>query len=351
VAFAALGNDQVVPDLVDRMTAGPRKFRDRENYQHNLLAARLTVDQRPAAAWEGTVYDGWLGALRELSKPTTDKKYPEAMRTKAWAMKSLNTQLASWTQLRHDTVLYVKQSHTTGQACFYPAGFVEPVPAFWGRMEKMAARSADLLEKTPYPDIEVERPSHWGGKQKLRLKDLQKKQTEFMKNFAKQMAVLKAIAEKQLDQKELTANEKKVLEHVVEINRGSGMTRYNGWYPRLFYKGERDCADWEPLVADVHTNVPATPAGDPGCILHQGVGNIDLLIIAIDNGEDRMVYAGPVLSHYEFETRIDHRKSDSEWRKDAIEGNLPPRPEWTKPYLVPGVNPASKNYAKPRVDE
>jgi hypothetical protein len=194
VAFAALANDQVVPELVDRMIAGPRKFRDRENYQHNLLAARLTVDQRPATAWESTVYDGWLAALRELSKPTTDTKYPEAMRTKAWAMKALNTQLASWTQLRHDTVLYVKQSHTTGQACFYPAGFVEPVPAFWGRMEILAAKSADLLEKTPYPDIEVERPTHWGGKQKLKLIDLQKKQIAFMKNFSTQMAVLKTIS-------------------------------------------------------------------------------------------------------------------------------------------------------------
>ena len=31
-------------------------------------------------------------------------KYPEAMSTRAWAMKTLNTQLASWTQLRHDTI-------------------------------------------------------------------------------------------------------------------------------------------------------------------------------------------------------------------------------------------------------
>jgi hypothetical protein len=297
------------------------------------------------------VYENWLGALRELSKPTTDAKFPEAMRTRAWAMKGLNTQLASWTQLRHDTILYVKPSHTTGVACYYPAGFVEPVPAFWAKVDFMASKSAALLEQAPFPDVEVERPTEWGGKEKVKLKAIQKKQVEFLRNFAKQAGVLKEIAAKQLDQKELTAAELKVLEDVVQINRGSGFTRYNGWYPKLFYKGVRDCADWEPLVADVHTNVPAPPVGDPGCIIHQGVGNIDLLLIALDSGKDRIVYAGPVMSHYEFEMPIDNRLADSEWRQRSVEGKLPPRPEWTRSYLVPGVNPNAKNYAKPRVDE
>jgi hypothetical protein len=86
--------------------------------------------------------------------------------------------------------------------------------------------------------------------------------------------------------------------------------------------------------------------GDPGCVLHQGVGSVDLLMIAIENGTDRVMYAGPVLSHYEFETPVNARMSDSEWRKDAIAGKLPPRPEWTKGYLVPGTNPDVKTYGK-----
>ena len=38
------------------------------------------------------------------------------------------------------------------------------------------------------------------------------------------------------------------------------------------------------------------------------------------------------------------RKSDSEWQKQLQDGTAPPRPEWTRDYLVPGVNPAAKNY-------
>ena len=36
------------------------------------------------------------------------------------------------------------------------------------------------------------------------------------------------------------------------------------------------------------------------------------------------------------------RKADSEWKKEIGAGKLPARPEWTKRYLVPGVNPDGK---------
>ena len=88
--------------------------------------------------------------------PTTGPEYPEALRTRAWALKALNTQLASWTQLRHDTVLYAKQSYTGVPLCEYPAGYVEPVPRFWARLERLAGHAATLLEKTSYPDYPVE---------------------------------------------------------------------------------------------------------------------------------------------------------------------------------------------------
>ena len=93
VAFAALGNDQVVPNLVQRMgNAEGHRFRDGLNYQHNLAAVRRVIDAQNKAVWDENLYLNWLATLRELSKPTTDAKYPEAMRTHGWAMKTLNTQ-------------------------------------------------------------------------------------------------------------------------------------------------------------------------------------------------------------------------------------------------------------------
>ncbi|NEO71764.1 DUF3160 domain-containing protein [Moorena sp. SIO3H5] len=321
VAFATLGNTQVVPELVDRMrNQNGDKFRDGLNYQHNLAAAFNVVDQLNPSAWEDNLYMHWLATLRELSKPTTDSKYPEAMRTRAWGMKTLNTQLASWTQLRHDTILYAKQSYTATTRCYYPAGFVEPRPEFWERFEKMAVLAGQLIENTPFPE---------------RFRKIQQKQTKFFKNFSQQLTILKEIALKELAQQELTEAQTNFLEKVVEIERfASGGPTYSGWYPSLFYKKPDDSDKWDAIVADVHTNVPDPMVGDPGSVLHQGVGNIDLLMIAVDNGEDKMVFAGPVLSHYEFEMPGVSRKSDSEWKKDIQTGKLPPRPNWTKSYLV-----------------
>jgi hypothetical protein len=351
VAFAALANDHVVPDLVDRMEDNltGRKFRDGLNYQHNLAALRNVIDAQDKSAWEENLYMHWLACLRELSVPTTDKTYPEAMRTRAWAMKTTNTQLASWTQLRHDTILYAKQSYTGTTLCEYPFGYVEPIPHFWTRFETMAKRAADLIEKTPFPDRVVEKPYFGQLEMKVALKDVQKRQAAFFRNFAKQLGVLRGIAEKELAQKALAKEEESFLKKIVEIEfRGSGGPSYNGWYFGLFYKGPTDADKWDALVADVHTDTPDPMIPDPGCVLTQGVGNVELLLIAVDSGSDKMMYAGPVLSHYEFEMPETTRKSDSEWRKEIKEGKLPKRPEWTKGYLVPGENKDAKNYKEER---
>jgi Protein of unknown function (DUF3160) len=34
--------------------------------------------------------------------------------------------------------------------------------------------------------------------------------------------------------------------------------------------------------------------------LEVGVGDVDVLIVAVDNGRDRAAYVGPVYSYYEF---------------------------------------------------
>ena len=56
--------------------------------------------------------------------------------------------------------------------------------------------------------------------------------------------------------------------------------------------------------------------GDPGSVLHEAVGRVNLLMFAVDNGADRFICAGPVLSHYEFEVLGDPRRlDDNEWQQ------------------------------------
>jgi hypothetical protein len=59
-------------------------------------------------------------------------------------------------------------------------------------------------------------------------------------------------------------------------------------------------------------------------------------MIAVDSGPgDLAVYAGPVLSHYEFETGPTTRLTDDQWKAEVTNDTLPPAPDWTQSYLVP----------------
>jgi hypothetical protein len=348
VAFAVMGNDQAVPMLVDGMkNQEGTPFRDGLNYQHNLAAVRAVFDARRADSWDDSLYSMWLGCLRELSVPTTDPKYPEVMRTRAWAGKTINTQLASWTQLRHDTILYVKQSATAMAACDYPAGYVEPRPEFWRRFQRMAERASTLME-----EISPSLPSNQGSTGRPEGADstmpragagrIVKNRVEFLRNFAQQLSILAGIAEKELVEQDLNAEEERFLKDIVEISGFSGPPRYTGWYPMLFYKGGADCAKYDALVADVHTDPPSEILGDPGCVLEEGIGGVDLLMGAFECGSDAAVYAGPVLSHYEFESEAGTRLSDPEWQESLAKGGAPSRPDWTRSYLVPGRSPTGR---------
>ncbi len=347
VAFSIFGNDQVVANLVDRMTAtNGERWRDGLPYQHNLAAVRNVIDSESDGVWTNNMYNAWLSAIRSLSAPTTDAVYPEAMRTRAWAMKSLNTQLASWTQLRHDTILYAKQSYSSPFACSYPYAFVEPRPEFWAKMKTLTDIASAGISSLPLSGT-VTVPDRQNTNYTIQydLAVVKSNQLACFQNFANTMLTLQDIAEKEQLQVPITPAETDFLKQLVEINQNcAGERKYTGWYPALFYKNvyQTDPYDmgqnpgkWDPVITDVHTDVQDNLTGDPGVVLHEAVGNVHLLMIAIDNGLDRMVYAGPALSHYEFEVPGSVRKTDNDWKTDLKAGTKPNSPEWTQSYLVP----------------
>jgi len=390
-AFAILGNNQVVPELVAQMkgtfqdSSRPHalKWRDAKPYQHNLAAVRAVMDQQTTDAWESNIYMSWLACLRELSAPSLDPKYPESMRTHAWAMKTLNTQLASWTQLRHDTILYAKQSYTGWGQCVYPKGFVEPQVGFWQRLGSMANLAASLVSGLPYQGTYLLTTNEWQitdpstGESNLvattisvPLPEIQTNQVAHLRRFADTVAMLQTLSEKELAQACFSSDEELFIRNLIQILNpgGSGSPRtYTGWYPRLFYRTIYWTDDVEfhknygadapvALVADVHTDVPDLLLGDPGSVLHEAIGRVNLLMLAVDNGGDRFVCAGPVLSHYELEVIGDPRRlSDDEmlgitgdwWGcTDPCPANFPPDvpashieglapPVWTRSYLMP----------------
>jgi hypothetical protein len=361
VAFGVLGNSHIVPEIAARISRtnmtkadGRDYWRDGYRYQHNLAAVRNVVDQQNASGWTNSIYSLWLACLRELSAPTTGPEYPEAMRTRAWAMKDLNTQLASWTELRHDTVLYAKQSYTTAVLCSYPDGFVEPRPSFWLRMQEMALRTRELVAALPTSgSFLMTGPPPYYNTTSVNLATLHTNRLKFLDHFAATMGTLRGIAEKELARQPLSTNEVAFVQGIIANPQAyAGIRDYSGWYPRLFYPAVHEAVGllgwpqwpfafqdgqgpdiYDPLVTDVHTDTFDNVRGDPGGVLHEAVGEVHLLMMAVDCGPgDRAVYAGPVLSHYEFELGPNTRLTDSEWRGRI---SITPPPAWTRSFLVP----------------
>jgi hypothetical protein len=126
VAFAALANDQAVALLSDQL--------NRYSYSGNLAAMRVLVDSHDAEFWNKNLYNDWLSALRALS-PTEEVTDPAAAGlpsvtgTEAWGRRILNTQLASWAELRHDTLLSPFAS--------FPTPWSTPTPSFTLRLDDL----------------------------------------------------------------------------------------------------------------------------------------------------------------------------------------------------------------------
>jgi hypothetical protein len=351
VAFGALANNATVPELIAHMqNSTGHSLRDGFEYQRNLAAVRETIDSQPPEFWNQNIYSHWLGTLRALSEPTTAATFPEPFRTRAWSMKNLNTQLASWTHLRHDTVLYAKQSYSGFFLCSYPKAYVEPVPKFWNTLKNMANSSADLissLQLAPRSGGYVRQRDQYGHATwtvRFDSQQNQSNQVAFLRRFAARAAMLEDISVRQLAHQPLTPEQVESLQDIVEIQKDYFGKRFTGWYPNLFYKNcfftdsratydfhySHGCDRADQLITDVHT----APSPAPGYVLHQAVGYVNFLLIAVDCGDESpVVYGGPVLSHYELPTSTLKRYTDDEW-KGMLQSTPQTPPSWTSDYLI-----------------
>jgi hypothetical protein len=309
--MVALGNDAALPLLRPEMESLP--------YASNLQASRQFLSQFQPSYWQRNLYNIWLDALRPLSADrSSEKNFPEAMRTEAWQMKQLQTQLASWSELRHNTVLYAKQSSTAEASCEYPTGYVEPYPETYARIKFFADEAARRISAADY---------HLSN---LDFTDRQKHQVEFLQQMAKILRRLEVLARKELAAEPFTNEDRDWLKQTIDIRRRfSGSPTYTGWYCQLFYGGGRAAAEWDPTIVDVHT--------DPNSqsVLEEAVGSCNFLIAAIGNETDHMIYVGPAYSYYEFRQPAADRLTDERWVAQLASKKEPTRPTWTSAFQAP----------------
>ncbi len=313
-AMYVLGNNDAAHLLKNEL--------DTYTYSSQLAALRYLVDSYDTPFWESTFYNLWLNAIRALNPESGQvNSAPFFMKTSAWHQEKLNTQLASWAQLRHDNLLYAKQSYTGGSGCSFPHSYIEPYPEFYRNIATFAERAYERISQIPI--------DHW--------------RISFIKGYFPRlknvMVKLETLAEKELNGEPFTEQETDFLKRMLFLEAMSGAPPFSGWYADLYFQPE-DAAKGDFIVADVHTQ-PTDYNGAPvGHVLHVGVGKINLGVFLADSPSDcyqPMCFVGPVMSYYETITDNFYRLSDEEWANKVMAGDLPDRPDWVNIYLTDGA--------------
>jgi hypothetical protein len=303
VAFAVLRNDQAAELLAPELETYP--------YAPDLAAMRVLADRHPPEFWQENLYNLWLGALRELSpveihSDADADALPPTFRSEAWGRRLLVTELASWAELRHDTLLYAKQSYTGGLSCEFPDGYVDPYPEFYAKLVEYAERGRETVATVAAGTNVAARA------------------TAYFENLHGIASRLHDMAAHQRSGAPYTQEMLDFLNDAVVVDPGCGDPVFgSGWYRSLFFEPQ-DGVQFAPTIADVHTQ-PTDAGGNPvGKVLHVGTGNARYMVVIAETCSGPRAYAGLASSYHELITEDFRRLADPEW--ETMVGDQPDVP-------------------------
>ncbi len=315
VAFAALGNDQAAALLEPEL--------EEYDYAGDLHAVRYLADRHDEAFWDENLYNVWLSALRalspgELTSAPTEAGMPEVTGTEPWGRRILNTQLASWAELRHDTILYAKQSYTSGAECEFPDGYVDPYPELYGALERLADLGVEITGRLEERAAPAELTSRLSG---------------YFAELKTVSTTLREMAEHQQTGTPFTDEQLAFInESVGTASNGCETDGAVGWYARLFFENSL-ADDFDPTIADVHTQPTDEVGNEAGKVLHVGTGQPRLMVVTTNTCSGPRAYVGLASSYYEHVTDDFERLNDEEWANELTDGDVSDVP-WMAPIIA-----------------
>jgi len=297
--MAALGSEEAYA-ILDEMgdTAYP-------GYPEQMTKLREEISALQMDSWTQNLYWNWLYALHPLLTPK-GPEYPAFMQTQAWTHKDLHTALGSWTELKHDTILYAKQSMAEmgGGAPPEPShGWVEPNPEAYARLLALTRMTHDGLESRGLLTENT-------GNNLARLDNL----LTFLLDVAQRELAGDLLTDDDYERIEFYGGELEAMTLAAADQEGEG---------RPFFEEDDQAA----LVADVAT--------DPnGQVLEEAIGRIFEIFAVVPDGDGGLHIAkGGVFSYYEFSWPMSDRLTDEKWRVMLAVGDAPDQPEWTAAFI------------------
>ncbi len=306
---AALGSDLALSILESQGAA------DFAGYSEAMQKLRRDNTLSDDPGWSNSLYAGWLNTLQPLLT-VKGAGYPSFMQGQLWATRSLESYCGSFTELKHDTVLYAKQIMAEMGGGDLPnvddRGYVEPEVAVYASLSALVEQTAQglggfgLLSTADALNLS-------------RLKDLADR--------------LRVISEKEL-RNELPTEEE------FELIRSYGGTLEHFWEDTVRSANNPEgFLDAAMFPAAIVTDVATDPNGS---VLELGTGNPSVIYVIVPVDGVLRVCSGTVFSFYEFTQPLAERLTDTEWRQAmGIEltnagryVETPPlsQPSWTVSY-------------------
>ena len=288
-----------------------------ERYKDNLdkLINELSTDEAKENL-ETSLYGNWISTLKPLLSKK-GKGYPMFMQNDAWAKKDIECFAGSYTELKHDTVLYAKQVMAEMGGGDIPEyddrGYVQPEPLVYERFKFLADETQ-------------------GG-----LKDrglLSSQDEENLKRLSELSKSLYDISIKELNDEVLSDEE-------YDFIREYGGTLEHFWYDVMSYDTGDEEINTEKYQASLVVDVATDPNGQ---VLEMGTGRPCTIYVIVNVDGKVKIAKGSVYSFYQFAWPLEDRLTDTSFRVlmgyepgndgyfTSEDERRPDMPWWTKEY-------------------
>ncbi|MDR7856845.1 DUF3160 domain-containing protein [Tissierella sp.] len=284
-----------------------------EDYPIELDKLKDRFGKLTEKQWMGNMYQGWMWTLLGFIEPFGDG-YPSFMTNEAWIDKDLNTALGSWSELKHDTILYGKQSAAEmgGEGFKELVGYVEPNIEVYEKLLWLTKFSRKNLSARG-----------------LTIETIDDK----MEQFENLLEFLINCSVKELKNEELTREEYERIQIYGGILEGltASFAAAEGEYLRWFEitsETDKNMA----VIADFHTIAP-NQYSEAG-YMEAGVGPAYEMYVVVPIGGKLYLTRGAVFSYHEFISN--ERLTDEKWQELIKEDKHPSMPEWTNSFIREG---------------
>ncbi len=313
---AGVLGSQRAKELLDEYEEPQKHWVD---YEDTFIELKDKIEQISEETWQANIYNGWLWTLSSIQDSFEGiEGIPLFMNNKAWTDKSISSALGSYAELKHDTILYVKQpvAQCGNEDLYEHHHYVEPNVNVYSKLIWLTEYSITNLEAKGLIPEQFERVHD---------------------KVINLLTLLQTCSIKELNNERLSKEEQ------------SKLSFFGGEMDSIIYDIITQCGSSKLKCSGVIADI-ATCGG--GC-LEIGTGLPHEIYVVTQEDSKLYLTKGAVYGYYEFYN--DTRLNDDEWhemlgvRKESFSDHpdedyfmikigepspdLPKQPEWLNSFL------------------